>query len=155
MLKVELPWGILFAPSDESEVLQTSNGTSPSSSLSTEAKFSVLKSILQQLVGLLDEMLLSMQFRLEESEFDQIIRSVEAIYWYCYLFNRDHLRSSLLAQSSGGQSNSSGLLNFLLEVELAALQTMLKWSFALYIQKNKVDDSPKTKLESRGERLRR
>jgi Sec7-like guanine-nucleotide exchange factor len=153
ILEIELDWNaILYAPSESVTHLAEHLDFTPAEiEKRFEVQFPVLKTILHQVVALLDETLLLFQIRLENEQFDGVLNSLEAIFWYSYIFNRETMRNL-----SFGKHNTmaSVILNkYLGEVELVSMQTLLKWVFALYLQGTQ--NNIGCNCESRNDRLRR
>lgn len=156
MLEIQLDWAAtLYAPSESVVHLPEHLELTPAEiEQRFHSRFSVLKTILNQVVALLDETMLLLQPRLVDKQFDSVLNTLESIFWYAYVFNRETMRG--LSFAKGGPvppSASPALLDkYLGDVELASVQTTLKWVFALYLQGN----APASDLtESRSHRLRR
>lgn len=153
ILEIELDWNaILYAPSESvTHSAEHLDFTPAEIEQRFEVQFPVLKTILHQVVALLDETMLLFQIRLENEQFDGVLNSLEAIFWYSYIFNRETMRNL-----SFGKHNTmaSVILNkYLGEVELVSMQTLLKWVFALYLQGTQ--NNIGCNCESHNDRLRR
>jgi hypothetical protein len=153
MLEIELDWNAtIFAPSESVTHLADHLDFTPAEIVQRfEVQFPVLKTILHQVVTLLDETMLLFQIRLEDQQFDGVLNSLEAIFWYSYFFNRETMRSLSFEKNS---SKASMILDkYLGDVELMSMETLLKWVFALYLQGT--ENNIRCSCESRNHRLRR
>lgn len=153
MLEIELDWNAtLYAPSETVTHLPDHlDLTAAEIEKRFDVLFPVMKEILHQVVALLDETMLLFQIRLNDKQFDGVLNSLEGIYWYSYIFNRETMRG--VSFDKLGHLKSKALLDrYLGDVELVSMQTILKWVFALYLQGGTMVDSS---CEQRNHRLRR